>query len=419
MNKKVLIISYAFPPHNTTIGARRWAKFTKYLIELGVEVHVLTTKRNKEISTDWISEIENVRTHYFSNNFPYLLHKSFNSRLEFPFKVIQYLIRKIIELYKGSIWMDEAIFDKKEVILNANRIIKENNINNVITTGPPHRINMFGAHIKKNNPQINFIIDYRDSWFDAKNYGYDNMTNHLKNTEINNELFTFSLCDKIICINEEFVSEINNRHNDKFIKKCIHIPHLLDDEDYLFKTEVSNNKKIVITYGGTITTSVLNNELDVFFKELRNYKINEHTKYNTFSFNFYTSNKVVKERVLYYKIEDIVKVKDTINEKSFFNILLKSNYLLAMLGREWKDYITTKQITYIPFRKPIILLSEKGKASKMLLDNELGIIVNNDNIRGCLNTIYDSSNKIKFNDKYDYSDYTYKKQIILLDSILK
>ena len=41
MGKKVLIVSYTFPP-SPNVGGRRWSKLVRHLVESGNTVHVIT-----------------------------------------------------------------------------------------------------------------------------------------------------------------------------------------------------------------------------------------------------------------------------------------------------------------------------------------------------------------------------------------
>ena len=51
--KKVLIISYNFPP-KSGISSRRWAKFAKELNRKGVECFVISRNGKEEIGINWM-----------------------------------------------------------------------------------------------------------------------------------------------------------------------------------------------------------------------------------------------------------------------------------------------------------------------------------------------------------------------------
>jgi hypothetical protein len=57
MPKKVLIVSYIFPP-KSGIGGRRWAKFSKYLNRMDIDIKVLTfQKKNDSNFSNWSKDI--------------------------------------------------------------------------------------------------------------------------------------------------------------------------------------------------------------------------------------------------------------------------------------------------------------------------------------------------------------------------
>ncbi len=42
--------------------------------------------------------------------------------------------------------------------------MKENGIRTIITTGPPHSIHLIGYNLKKKNPSLRWLADFRDPW---------------------------------------------------------------------------------------------------------------------------------------------------------------------------------------------------------------------------------------------------------------
>ena len=75
MEKKLLIISYVYPPDNS-VGGRRWSKFAKCLAETGNKVFVITATpdKNNEYSTqnlrDWWNPVYTLRNECVQYMFP-------------------------------------------------------------------------------------------------------------------------------------------------------------------------------------------------------------------------------------------------------------------------------------------------------------------------------------------------------------
>ena len=42
----------------------------------------------------------------------------------------------------------------------------ENQVDAIITTGPPHSVHLIGLGLKKKNPKLKWIADFRDPWSD-------------------------------------------------------------------------------------------------------------------------------------------------------------------------------------------------------------------------------------------------------------
>jgi hypothetical protein len=54
--------------------------------------------------------------------------------------------------------------------------LKENNINILITTGPPHSLHLIGLALKKELPNLKWIADFRDPWTEISYYKHLKLT---------------------------------------------------------------------------------------------------------------------------------------------------------------------------------------------------------------------------------------------------
>ena len=85
MKKKVLIISFVFPPY-PGIGGRRWAKFSKYLSELGTDVFVLASENPFSYKSEWTKDVKNCNIKRLPLKYPKALitfPKSFFGRINY------------------------------------------------------------------------------------------------------------------------------------------------------------------------------------------------------------------------------------------------------------------------------------------------------------------------------------------------
>ena len=56
VKKKILVVSYTFPP-SPGIGGRRWAKFSKVLVQKGWDVDVIAAKITRDSESVWMKDV--------------------------------------------------------------------------------------------------------------------------------------------------------------------------------------------------------------------------------------------------------------------------------------------------------------------------------------------------------------------------
>jgi glycosyltransferase involved in cell wall biosynthesis len=170
---KVLIITYYWPPAGGP-GVQRWLKFVKYLPDFDVEPIVYIPENpsypllDEKLLSDVSDKTVILKTKIFE---PYALASflSKNKTKKLGAGIItqkkkQSFIEKAMLWIRGNVFIPDArVFWVKPSVKYLKKYIQENNIETIITTGPPHSLHLIGLDIKK-QLNINWIADFRDPW---------------------------------------------------------------------------------------------------------------------------------------------------------------------------------------------------------------------------------------------------------------
>jgi len=135
VSKKVLIVTYYWPPAGGP-GVQRWLKFVKYLPENGVEPIVYCPQ---------------------NPNYPLLdetLIKEVNSNIT----------EKLMLYVRGNFFIPDARKNwVKPSVKYLSKYVKENGVDTIITTGPPHSLHLIGLQLKQ-KLDVKWLADFRDPW---------------------------------------------------------------------------------------------------------------------------------------------------------------------------------------------------------------------------------------------------------------
>ena len=163
---KVLIITYYWPPAGGS-GVQRWLKFVKYLRDFGIESIVYT------VDTDHLIQDETL-----SNEVPQgieVLKKS----IQEPQQILSFLggkskkqgagfleskpslIGRIIRYIRANYFIPDARkFWIKPSVNFLTSYLKDNSVDVIITSGPPHSLHLIGMQLKlKLNVRIAIEIE--------------------------------------------------------------------------------------------------------------------------------------------------------------------------------------------------------------------------------------------------------------------
>ncbi len=173
MTKKVLIITYYWPPAGGP-GVQRWLKFVKYLPEFNIEpiVYIPENPNYPLVDESLVSEIPKKTTilsHLIKE--PYRLAGIFSKKSS---KTIskgiisdvekQGVIEKLMLYIRGNFFIPDArVSWVKPSVKYLSDYISKNNIETIITTGPPHSLHLIGLRLKE-SLNIRWLADFRDPW---------------------------------------------------------------------------------------------------------------------------------------------------------------------------------------------------------------------------------------------------------------
>lgn len=171
MNRKILIITYYWPPSGGS-GVQRWVKFVKYLPEQGWEPIVYTPENPETPATDH-SLVEDIPDHLTvlkkSIWEPYSIYKKITGkeRVGTGFmdeKNTPGFLEAFFRWIRGNLFIPDA---RKYWIKPSVRYLKEyldtHPVDILVSSGPPHSMHMIGLGINKQT-DIPWLADFRDPW---------------------------------------------------------------------------------------------------------------------------------------------------------------------------------------------------------------------------------------------------------------
>jgi galactitol-specific phosphotransferase system IIB component len=171
--KKLLIITYYFPPAGGP-GVQRWLKFVKYLPEFGVQpiVYVPENPTYPIVDEGLVSQISD-QVIVLKNKIwePYQLASVFSKNKTkkissgiFPHKKKQTFLDKTFLWIRGNLFIPDArVFWVKPSVAYLEKYIKDNNIDTIVTSGPPHSLHLIGLELKE-KLNVKWFADFRDPW---------------------------------------------------------------------------------------------------------------------------------------------------------------------------------------------------------------------------------------------------------------
>lgn len=375
--KKVLIITYYWPPAGGP-GVQRWLKFSKYLPANGIDPIILTvdpTSATYPILDESLEkEVGNLKVFKTPTREFFGAYKKATSRKEVPYSGFASesskpnLKERIARFIRGNFFYpDPRRGWKKFALPKALEIIQKENVEVVITTGPPHSTHLIGLEIKKQTG-IKWLADFRDPWTDIYYYQDFYPTTLTRKLESAMESQVLHTADMITAASPGFAKMLAAKLKGE--NKIFAITNGFDDDDMLTTDKPQETQQFEITYTGTLTAKYPLSTLVSAIKILDR-KIQEVITLNIVGKIDQTSADLLKDPRLYAR----VNLAGYVSHDKAMEYLMGSKALLLLIpilkGNE--GIIPAKLFEYIGAGKQIVCIGPKpSDAASIIAENSFG-----------------------------------------------
>jgi len=171
--KKILIITYYWPPAGGP-GVQRWLKFVKYLPDFGIQpiVYIPENPTYPIVDENLIKEVSDkaiILKHTIFEPYQLASFLSKNKTKKISSGIIpnqkkQSFLDKTFLWIRGNLFIPDArVFWVKPSVAFLEKYIIENNIDTIVTSGPPHSLHLIGLQLKQ-KLNLKWFADFRDPW---------------------------------------------------------------------------------------------------------------------------------------------------------------------------------------------------------------------------------------------------------------
>jgi glycosyltransferase involved in cell wall biosynthesis len=349
--RKVLIVSYNFPPTNNS-GSVRVGKLAKYLPEFGWEPIVLTVDKDRSVPQTLPVEVDEasiIRAPSFES-----CSVIWRISAELP------ITRTLVPHPMG--WYHHAL-------KAGGQILQKHNFDAIFSSYSPSASHFVASRLQRRTG-LPWIAEFRDPWsftpYSRKIWFSQSVEKRMERRVMSNSCL-------LIALSEPDAQQLQKIHH----KKVAVIPNGFDEEDYL--EEVPLTSKFTITYTGTAGPG--SRDPSLLFEVVRELQQEGRVFPNNFEVRFFGVNvgNFIPSLIDKYHLEGLVNFYGFV---PFRESVKKQKESMVLLLLERNDpsasaTYTGKVFEYLGARRPILATGCKGgNIDKLLQQSGMGVLVN-------------------------------------------
>jgi len=400
VNKKVLIITYYWPPAGGP-GVQRWLKFVKYLPEFNIEpvVYCPSNPSYPIIDSSLASEVSDevtVLKQSIKEPYKYAGFLSKESKIIskgiIPENKKQGFIQKLMLYVRGNFFIPDARKGWiKPSVRYLSTYISDYKIDTIITTGPPHSLHLIGLQLKDLHG-VEWVADFRDPWTSIGYHKKLKLTKSSQKKHKNLEKKVLTTADKII---------VTSNNTKKEFKQLTEQPITVITNGYdVSKTAViTRDLKFTLSHIGSFLSE---RNPEILWKVLQDLRNEDDGFKSDFELKLIgaVSDSVLKS-ICNYGLNDCL---DNVGYVSHSKALVfqKQTQLLLLVeidSEETKAIIPGKIFEYMVSERPIVAIGPTGSdVESILKETNTGSYFNYDDYDALKTTFKTHYNVFKMGD---------------------
>lgn len=392
-NPRVLILSYYWPPSGGA-GVQRWVKFVKYLRDYGWEpvVYVPENPEYPSLDASFEKELPNgleiIKRPIWE---PYNIYRKLTGKGNQPINA-GFISENTQKNWKDSLSIkirgnllipDPRCFWIRPSVRFLTEYLKDNPVQALVTTGPPHSMHRIGYGLKKNIPGLPWLADFRDPWTNIDFYQELGLTRISDAIHHRMERQVVQKANAVVVVSGGMMSEFKTLNPERLVM----IPNGFDTTDVTL-THAEPDAKFTISHIGTMNAA--RNPLVVW------QAIRELCDENVF---FQQDVKVqligkvdfsVLESIKHYQLEDKVVKIDYVPHAEAIERQQSSQVLLLIINNtpNARGILTGKFFEYIASGRPVLGVGPSdGDAAAVLNETGAGMMIDYEDVESAKNVL--------------------------------
>ncbi len=362
---------------------QRWLKFVKYLPSFDVTPVVYTVKdpdyavEDESLLSEVSNDVQVIRESIWEPN-------SFLSKINSKEKQKSagfidpnpsFIGRQIQYIRANYFIPDSRKFWIKSSVKKLTSFVQENDIDIMITTGPPHSLHLIGAEIKKRTG-LKWLADFRDPWTNIDYFHSLPLTKKSREKHYQMETMVLKKADAVTVVGNSMKKEFSDR-NDQ-----VHVLTNGFDGDTKSKESLLD-KKFSICHIGMMNADrnpkILWRAIRELIDESEDFRKDLVVKL------IGNCDREVYESVSEWKLKHHVSFVAYVPHKDVLNFQRSSQILLLAVNNvpSAKSLITGKIFEYLQSQRPVIGIGPvDGDLADILNETQAGQIIDFEDVKG-------------------------------------